>query len=94
MPLTYADVEKKKEWVADELKASLKDKFNMCSLDIAHGVTQNENGDPDFEIMISHLSRPDDLVDDEVIAFAKKKVQELVPGSKPRVVAIPVPRAF
>ena len=88
------ELRKQKGEIAGKLETALKEKFNLQNVSIAHGITWNEDGQPDFAFTIVDLDRPDDFVGNDVVDFAREKVRELAPASKPRISAGTLPRAF
>lgn len=91
MSLTIEEIREKKGWLGEQLKEAIQKEFNLPGISISPGIGMNKDGDLDFAIRITNLDDPENAPSQEIVEFARGKVSELVPGSKPDIRAMDVP---
>ncbi|MBU0799509.1 MAG: hypothetical protein KKA05_00760 [Alphaproteobacteria bacterium] len=85
-----AELSKQKGEIAAKLETALKEKFNLESVNVAHGIAWNDDGALDFAFIIQVSAQDTQAISD----FARATVKELAPTSKPRISVGPIPRAL
>jgi hypothetical protein len=93
MVMTEQEVTAKRQSAADELTAALKQQFNLQSLKAYSGLLSAEPANPEFIFRILDKNTPDTLVGDDVLNFAKEKIQALLPNYKSTILAGQAARA-
>jgi hypothetical protein len=88
MSYTIEEIRDLKPRVSEKLRESLSQKFNRAGLSVASGIRLGKNDTADFTFRIYDRSRPDELVEEEILEFARDEVKKLAPGSDPEVMAI------